>query len=149
MKIAIEEIEKLVRELESLPDGAAKNAALVLVQLLMDLHGEALARVLELCGSEPLVRRLAEDELVGSLLLLYGIHPEPVEVRVEAALNRVRPYVHSHGGSVALVGIEDGMVRLHLAGSCDGCPSSAATIKLRIEEAIFEAAPEVQGVVAG
>jgi len=144
----VKEIERLVHELDSLPDGPAHNAATAVVQSLMDLHAEAFGRVLELCDSEPLVRRLASDELVGSLMLLYGLHPDPVETRVEAALDRVRPYVHSHGGRVALVGVEDGVVRLHLDGSCDGCPSSETTIKLRIEEAIFEAAPEVQRVTA-
>jgi Fe-S cluster biogenesis protein NfuA len=79
---------------------------------------------------------------------LYGLHPEPVERRVESALERVRPYIHSHGGNVALVRIEDGVVHLRLDGTCSDCPSSALTIKLAVEDAIFEAAPELREVVA-
>ena len=137
-------IEKLIAELDALPEGPARETAHALVQSIMDLHAEAVARVVEMCDAE----LLAGDELVGSLLLLYGLHPEPVEQRVEAALERVRPYLHSHGGSVALAGVEDGVVHLRLDGSCHGCPSSSRTIKLAVEDAIFEAAPEIRAVVA-
>ena len=148
MTVRIDEIEKLIRALDALPDADARSTALALVQSLMDLHAEAFGRVLELSGSRSVVERFAADELVGSLLLLYGLHPEPVENRVEAALERVRPYIRSHGGSVVLVRIDDGVVHLRLDGTCHDCPSSASTMKLTVEEAIFEAAPEVREVVA-
>jgi nitrite reductase/ring-hydroxylating ferredoxin subunit len=60
----------------------------------------------------------------------------------------VRPYLESHGGDVELLGVEDGVVRLALRGSCDGCASSTATLKLAIEDAIHKAAPDVEGVEA-
>jgi Fe-S cluster biogenesis protein NfuA/nitrite reductase/ring-hydroxylating ferredoxin subunit len=142
--VSVHEIERLVAELDALPEGKARETALALVQSVMDLHAEAFARVLEMCDAE----RLAGDELIGSLLLLYGLHPEPVEQRVEAALEHVRPYLHSHGGSVALASVADGVVHLRLDGSCHGCPSSSRTIKLAVEDAIFEAAPEIRAVVA-
>jgi nitrite reductase/ring-hydroxylating ferredoxin subunit len=47
---------------------------------------------------------------------------------------------------VELLGLEDGVVRLRMQGSCDGCPSSAMTLKLAIEEAIYEAAPDITGI---
>lgn len=148
MSVQIDEIEKLIGRLDALEDAEARTTALALVQSLMDMHAEAFDRVLELCGTEELAQRLASDELVGSLLLLYGLHPEAVETRVEAALEKVRPYLHSHGGKVTLLRVEEGIVHLRLDGSCHGCPSSSRTIKLALEDAIFEAAPEVQGVVA-
>jgi Fe-S cluster biogenesis protein NfuA len=58
----------------------------------------------------------------------------------------VKPYLHSHGGNVELLGIEEGVVRLRLHGSCHGCPSSSATLKNTIEEAIMEKAPDVAGI---
>jgi Fe-S cluster biogenesis protein NfuA/nitrite reductase/ring-hydroxylating ferredoxin subunit len=91
---------------------------------------------------------LAADELVAHLLLLHGLHPVPVEQRVRAALEGVRPYLESHGGNVELLGVEEGVARLRLEGSCSGCPSSAMTLKLAIEKAIHEAAPDVDEVVA-
>jgi Fe-S cluster biogenesis protein NfuA len=60
----------------------------------------------------------------------------------------MRPYLDSHGGDVQLVGIEDGVVRLQLQGSCSGCPSSAITLRHGIEEAIHRAAPDVAAIEA-
>src|SRR5207342_3700909 len=90
---------------------------------------------------------LAADDLVASLLLVHGLHPYGVVERVEQALESVRPYLGSHGGDVELLGVgEDGTVRLRLLGSCDGCPSSAVTLKLAVEGAIESAAPEVTAI---
>ena len=94
----------------------------------------------------PVLDALAGDDLVASLLLIHDLHPEDVSTRVERALDSVRPYLGSHGGDVELLGITDeGVVRLRLLGSCDGCSSSAATMSLAIEDAISQAAPEVTG----
>jgi Fe-S cluster biogenesis protein NfuA/nitrite reductase/ring-hydroxylating ferredoxin subunit len=71
-----------------------------------------------------------------------------VEERVRQALDDVRPYLESHGGDVELLDVQDGVVRLRLQGSCQGCPSSAATLKLAIEDAIHQAAPDVERVAA-
>ena len=149
MNAATAEIEALVRRLDELNDDEARTTAHALVQSLMDMHAEAFEKMISMCDSPALLQRFAGDELIGSLLLLYGLHPEPIDRRVEAALERVRPYLRSHGGSVRLAAItDDGVVRLQLDGSCNGCPSSARTIKLAIEDAIFEAAPEVRIVIA-
>ena len=90
---------------------------------------------------------LAADELVAGLLVVHGLHPYGVEERVERALEAVRPYLGSHGGDVELLGVsEEGVVRLRLLGSCDGCPSSSVTLELAVEGAIHEAAPEVSAI---
>ena len=95
-------------------------------------------------AAERLRARVLQDPLLTSLLLLHDLHPIPVEVRVQQALEKVRPYLGSHAGGVELLGIdEEGVVRLRLQGSCHGCPSSLVTVKLAIERAIDEAAPEV------
>jgi Fe-S cluster biogenesis protein NfuA len=99
-----------------------------------------------------LVDQLADDVLVKGLLLLYNLHPIPVEVRVDNALAKVRPYLGTHGGNVEVLSLEEGVLRLKLQGSCHGCQSSAVTLKLAIEAALNEAAPdlsaiEVEGVV--
>ena len=75
--------------------------------------------------------------------MLHGLHPLNVETRIARALDRVRPYLGSHGGDVKLLGVNEGVVHLRLEGSCHGCPSSTVTMKLAIEKAIEEAAPEV------
>jgi Fe-S cluster biogenesis protein NfuA len=92
--------------------------------------------------------KFSGDELVSNLLLVYGLHPLTLDERVGQALEKVRPHLHSHGGNVELLAIDEGVVRLRLHGSCKGCPSSAETLKLAIEAAIYEAAPDVVSIEA-
>jgi Fe-S cluster biogenesis protein NfuA/nitrite reductase/ring-hydroxylating ferredoxin subunit len=138
------EARELVGRIDALLDGA-DEAATELVAALLELYGEGLARVL---AHVPDPAGLAGDEVVGHLMLLHGLHPEPLEARVQAALDEVRPYLDSHGGDVELLGVDEGVVRLRMQGSCKGCPSSAATLKLAIEDAIHKHAPDVEGVEA-
>jgi Fe-S cluster biogenesis protein NfuA/nitrite reductase/ring-hydroxylating ferredoxin subunit len=140
-------IEELLERLEALPDPAARDVALETVQALLELYGEGLGRIVEAVGPEQ-ARELAGDELVEHLLLLHGVHPVGVEARVREALDGVRPYLGSHGGDVELLGVEDGVARIRMQGSCEGCPASAATVKLAIEDAVLKAAPDVDRVEA-
>ena len=135
---AVERVERLLDELEGEP------RVIELVQALLELYGEGLRRV----AARFDMRELAGDELVEHLLLLHGLHPVPVEERVAGALAEMRPYLDSHGGDVRLLGVEDGVVRLQLQGSCSGCPSSAVTLRHGIEEAIYKAAPDIERVLA-
>jgi len=144
-------VEALLDEVESLPDPHFRDKATEMVQALLDMYGEGLARVMQHArdaGAEPLTDTLAADELVSHLLLLHDLHPIPVETRVLGALDEVRPYLESHGGNVEFLGVTDGVVRLRMEGSCSGCPSSTVTLKLAIEEAVFKAAPDVEAVEA-
>ncbi len=90
--------------------------------------------------------RLVADDLVASLLLVHGLHPHDVRRRVSDALDRVRPYLGSHGGDVHLLDIVGDTVQLQFAGSCKSCPSSAVTLELAVEDAIRAAAPEVSSI---
>ncbi|MGB9180889.1 MAG: NifU family protein, partial [Pyrinomonadaceae bacterium] len=150
----MQHVEGLIRKIENLPDAEARASALELVQSLMDFHGAGLDRLMEIVAEEGeagyrIFDNFASDDLVGSLLLLYGLHPVPLETRVMQALDKVRPYLDSHGGNVELIGIStDGIVRLRLQGSCKSCPSSSMTLKLAIEEAIMAAAPDVAAIEA-
>ena len=58
---------------------------------------------------------------MASLLLIHDLYPVSLQERVLEALDTVRPYMESHGGNVELVGIEDGVAKLALQGSCNGC----------------------------
>lgn len=139
--------EELLERLESLGDPLARELATDTVQAVLELYGEGLGRITSAVG-EATATALAEDELVAHLLLLHGLHPVDLETRVRSALEEVRPYLESHGGDVELLGVERGVARLRLQGSCDGCPSSAMTLKLAIEDAIAKAAPDVEAVEA-
>jgi Fe-S cluster biogenesis protein NfuA/nitrite reductase/ring-hydroxylating ferredoxin subunit len=132
-------VESLVDRVELLAE-PARSLALDTVQALLELYGEGLRRMQ--AGAS------VEDELVSHLLLLHDLHPLPIEARVESALDEVRPYLRSHGGDVELLGIDDGVARLRLEGSCNGCGSSRTTMRLAIEEALAKAAPDLAGVDA-
>ncbi len=146
-----ERIEHLL-EASAAGGPVAKERAEEMVRLVVELYGTGLERVLEIIHdagelSDAALDRLAADELVSSLLLVHGLHPYSVEERVERALTKVRPYLGSHGGDVELLGVtEEGVVQLRLKGSCDGCASSAVTLKLAVETAIEEAAPDITGI---
>ncbi len=86
--------------------------------------------------------------MISGLLVLYDLHPEDLEARLMRALEKVRPLLHSHGGDVELVEFRDSVVNLRLTGSCNGCVGSTATLKSAVEQAIYEAAPEVATVIA-
>ncbi len=59
---------------------------------------------------------------------------------------RVRPAVAGDGGDIVFRGYRDGIVRLHMQGSCSGCPSSSATLKHGVENMLRHYVPEVLSV---
>src|SRR5215208_3725859 len=122
------------------------------VEMLLDDQGlqERVARMEMLLGElealeDPNARSKAAEVVQ---VLLDGLHPLDVETRVVRALEEVRPYLQSHGGNVELLGVEGGVARLRMQGSCSGCPSSTMTLKLAIEEAIQKTAPDLEGIEA-
>jgi Fe-S cluster biogenesis protein NfuA/nitrite reductase/ring-hydroxylating ferredoxin subunit len=145
-------MEALLGEIETLSDPNARSKAAEVVGVLLELYGEGLARMMEVVAEgeerERTFDAFAEDELVSHLLLLHGLHPLDLETRVVRALEEVRPYLLSHGGNVELLGVEEGVARLRMQGSCSGCPSSTVTLKLAIEEAIQKTAPDLERIQA-
>ncbi len=144
-------IEQALDELHATADPRTINLAEELLRLVAELYGAGFARAMELAGryAPSLIDQFVADELVASLLLVQGLHPESIDNRVEAALVAVRPFLAQHGGDVELLGIDEerGAVKLRLLGSCDGCPSSASTLQGAVEVAIIEAAPEIVRIV--
>lgn len=128
-----------------------RERAELLVGEVTDLYGAALQRIMQLLADHPeLIEQLTDDDLIASLLLVHGLHPHDARRRIEDALDKVRPYLGSHGGDVAVLSVADGpggaAVRLQFAGSCKSCPSSAVTLELTVEDAIRAAAPEVSTI---
>ncbi len=121
---------------------AAQERAQQLVREVVGLYGAGLERIIQL-GEPGLAERLATDDLVASLLLVHGLHPHDVHKRVADALDRVRPYLGSHGGDVDLLEVTGDTVLLAFTGSCKSCPSSAVTLELAVEDAVRAAAPEI------
>ncbi len=146
-----ERIEELVNKLERVSDPELHTAALELVQSVMELHGAALEHVLEIVSQnaegERVIGKLVEDDLVASVLLLHGLHPEEIETRVLRGLDKVRPFLQSNGGDVELVSVLDGIVKLRVQKEAGGCGSTAATVKSAVEDAVTEAAPDAEQIM--
>ncbi|WP_353119926.1 NifU family protein [Nitratidesulfovibrio sp.] len=74
---------------------------------------------------------------------------DAIHERVQAALDKVRPYLQGDGGDVELVEITaDGVVRVRLTGACKGCPMSQQTLKGGVERMVLKEVAEVQRVEA-
>lgn len=144
----IQRIGDLVQQLEGAADPAVRSAAKELIQSLMELHAAGLEKMLDIAfqaGDEGqrIIDDLGRDSLVSSLLVLYGLHPEPLENRVSQALERVEPQIRKHGGEVRVLGMEGGAVRLRIEVGAHSCGSTAKTLQTIVEQAIYEAAPDV------
>jgi Fe-S cluster biogenesis protein NfuA len=147
----LNKLDRLVSELETVADSNARAAAKELVQLVMDLHGAALERILETMFAsgevgQHLIDHLGADPLVSSLLVLYGLHPDEIDTRVTAALRKVNTDLRSHGVQAELVSTDDGNVRVRASVSANSCGSTGATARTLLENAIYEAAPDVASV---
>ena len=144
----IERFQELTQNLERISDPLARRSAEELIGVVLDLYGEGLRRIfgtLEEGGeaTAELREALSEDGIVASLMLIHDLYPVSMEERVQEALESVRPYMESHGGNVELVAMTDGVARIRLSGSCDGCPASSATLELAIKQALDEHAPDL------
>jgi Fe-S cluster biogenesis protein NfuA len=140
-------IEELVRQLESSADPGSLAMARELVQALMELYRAGLERLTEIVArrGEPgmeILEELGRDELVGNLLAANGVHPLDLETRVARALDQLRGRLRGQG-SVELIGIDAGAIQLRLRASGSGCGSSADSFRSVVEEAMYDAAPDL------
>ncbi|MGS2591590.1 NifU family protein [Streptomyces hebeiensis] len=135
-------VDELLEQLEAEP-GPAARTAIETVRALTEIYGEALARVLD-HADRRLAGRLADDELLGHLLVLHEIHPDPTDRRVARAVDVLRPAVRERGGDLELAGIDGGVARVRL--TTKGCGSASAGLEEAVREALCAAAPELSGV---
>jgi Fe-S cluster biogenesis protein NfuA/nitrite reductase/ring-hydroxylating ferredoxin subunit len=142
----IARVQELTGRLEDLDDPACRELAEELTGAVVQMYGAGLERIVELIEDEETRDRLAADELVAGLLMIHDLYPVPLEERVVEALDTVRPYMESHGGNVELLGIEDGIAKLRLEGSCKSCRASSSTLELAVRQALQEMAPDLLGM---
>lgn len=148
----LQRLAGLVGELESIADPQVRATTKDLVQLVMDMHSAALERILEKMFAagetgQRLIDQLGADPLVSSLLVLYGLHPEELGTRVSAAVQKADVELRSHGVHAELLGVRNGVVRVRAIMGANTCGSSAATARTVLENAIYEAAPDITSLV--
>jgi Fe-S cluster biogenesis protein NfuA len=146
-----QEIERLIREVEAITEPVLREKIVTLVQSLLGFHAAGIERFMQIIaeereGSGSLLNKIAGDRLVGSLLLLYGVHPLSLEARVEQAIERLRSSPALNAGAVEVMGISDQVVRLRLAHDQQRCHSSKQMLRTAIEEALYEAAPDLNEI---
>ncbi|WP_328883629.1 NifU family protein [Streptomyces sp. NBC_00299] len=142
-------LDELLAGLESAP-GPTTRSATEAVGLLTEVYGEALARVMDHADGQ-LAERLADDELLGHLLVLHDVHPEPAELRAARAVERLRPAVQERGGDVEWAGVEGQVARVRMTsgGGCgSGCGAGAGAMDVTdaVREAVLAVAPELTAV---
>jgi Fe-S cluster biogenesis protein NfuA len=64
--------------------------------------------------------------------------------RIEAVLDRVRPFMQADGGDIELIGVAGNSADVRLTGMCAGCPSAHLTLYLGVESALREEIPEFE-----
>jgi Fe-S cluster biogenesis protein NfuA len=139
-------VAQLYEQLAEYPDRQVVEAVGEMMDLVDAFHREGLGRLVEMIRAwrgEIFLESVSQDEITGEFLSAYDLG-EPVDDRemqaaaeaVDAALEEIRPFVESDGGMITVESIKDGVVTVRLLGSCDGCPSSSATLTGGLEEAL-------------
>jgi Fe-S cluster biogenesis protein NfuA/nitrite reductase/ring-hydroxylating ferredoxin subunit len=151
-----ERLQKLLAEVEALPYPGARELIQDCMESVLGFYGTGLKRILQVVSEDgpegrKVFRDLIRDDVVKGLLLIHDLHPLNLEDRLLEALDKVRPYLKSHGGNVELISLENDVARLRLQGTCQSCASSSVTLELAIRHAIEQACPdlvhfEVEGV---
>lgn len=136
-------------------DPAARAVAEELQAAIEAVHRTGLTTIVRRLrgddGARAVLFELVDDPVVHLLLSLHGIvRPDPV-THANQVLESVRPQLHSHGGDVSLVRIDEGTAFVRLEGACNGCSMSSVTLRNLVEEALVQGVPAVTAVevVAG
>jgi hypothetical protein len=131
----VRRIEELVARVESFADSEARETAAQLMQAVLELHGTGLERMMDLAfesgpNGEALIRRFAGDDLVSSLLILHGLHPDDLETRVRHFLTKLP-------GHPEWIGCFEGVIRIRVA----------ADARDAVESVLRQVVPDAAGIV--
>jgi NifU-like domain len=142
----------LVGELDQMPGGNSKVAARELVQLLMEVHGAGLERMIELvlesvretgAPGKAIIYRFGQDPIVRNLLLLYSLHPDDLQTRVLQALDAIAGRLRKFDSEVKLVSIHEGAVQLRLHTSGHACGSTTKDLRSIVEGSMYDFVPDL------
>lgn len=149
-----DDLDRLVQAIASLEtivaawDEQQRITVQALKSAIEDLHKEAFKRLIRTLKDDPAaggrLRAALSDQVVYGVLLFHGLVREPLESRVQKALDEVRPFMATHGGDVELVAVKaPDTVEVRLLGACHGCPASGRTLTESVEKAIRQHCPEI------
>ena len=139
-------VGELFDELMTHPDAGVRDRVEEMMDLFDAFHREGLGRLVEMIRAwrgEVFLESVGRDDVTGYFLNAYDLGEAPDEREqaaayeaVDVALEELRPMIESHGGMITVEEVKDGVVKVQMLGSCDGCPSSSATLTGGLEEAL-------------
>ncbi|MDQ3341980.1 MAG: NifU family protein [Actinomycetota bacterium] len=136
----LDRLEEVLAAVEALDD-SVRPLVFELLDGVDALHRTALRSLAAAIDDDDALARLrAAHPAIEWLFDAYAVGIDE-RAAADAALEEVRPYIHSHGGRVEVVDAAEGVVRLRLAGSCSGCTASDVTVTESIEEALRDRWP--------
>ncbi len=145
------DLERLLADVEALPDAPLREKVRAVVRAVLDLHGAGLAKVTQLLSQHgatgfAVLNACAQDPLVHSLLLLHDLHPSPFADRVATGLSKVDTFLKLNGSSVELVSLADSRVKVKILSNPAASRTSPDRLKGAVEQALVDAAPDAAAV---
>jgi len=143
-------IQSILEQFEGLPECRPLEWAEELVRLLTSMYGEGLTRIIEIASQDEaprgdaFVRRLCDDRLLSSLLLLHELHPDDVRQRVERALHDVGSSLGAGDAHLLELDEQDASVKIRLLSGSSSVQAASETL---VRRAIEDAAPEIENVI--
>lgn len=142
--------ERIEQALAAVEEGASPSvlaACREAVGATLDLHGEAIARLLEIVDEHlddaaAVLRAVVDDPTIGPLLALHGLHPVPASERVRRAVEEIATRLASHGAAVSLASVDDTAARIEI----DAPPAALEDLRALVHEAVVAAAPDLVDV---
>ena len=149
-KTAFDQINILLESIEQHPEEAVRNHVRALVYTLLDLHHGALQRIVAIVSEQPegerIMQELSGDDLVQAVLMVHELMAQPLETRIENALEIAREQLKFYGADVELVEAKNGVARLKLFGGASTANVSTSILKAEIEQALHEHTPDLLDV---
>lgn len=148
----IQKVGSLVQQIEAIADPSLRASTRELVQLLMEVHGAALDRALEITADAgeagmKIIEQLGADPVVSSVLVIYGLHPDDLQTRVARAVAELQPKFRHEGNQLELLQVDaEGGVRVRVTPAKHACASTGNTLRTTVEDALYSAAPDIASV---
>ena len=147
---AFDQLNMLLESIEQHPEEAVRNHVRALVYTLLDLHHGALKRMVEIVSAQPtgekILQELSDDEVVQAVLMVHELMAQPLETRIENALEIAREQLKIYGADVQLVEVKNGVAHLKLFGGASTANVSTSILKAEIEHALHEHTPDLLNV---
>ncbi|CAN5875364.1 hypothetical protein BH24ACI1_BH24ACI1_26020 [soil metagenome] len=147
---AFDQLNILLESMEQHPEEAVRNHVRALVYTLLDLHHGALQRIVEIVSAQPtgekILQELSDDELVQAVLMVHELMAQPLETRIENALEIAREQLKIYGADVELIEVKNGVAQLKLFGGASTANVSTTILKAEIEHALHEHTPDLLNV---